>query len=280
MPDRVRLDAASALAPGDRKTYALRSRQVAVFNLGGTLFALDDRCPHRGGSLGTGTLADGRISCPLHGWQFDVASGQCVDRPGQGVRVYPVFVAGDDLFVELDEAEDFAGTLDAAGDGIHCYLVRYGAPGWIGRFGSIERIECGVGDRVVVHTSRGVEIGEVLALSEEPGGGGARPAGEVLRPFVPGDARPEEPRETFDEARRIAAERGLPLEFVDCERLFDGETVVLYYVGEANGELDALRSELAEANAIGLRCEPLFDPPPPAGGGCGKEGCGGGGCGA
>ncbi|MEX0718598.1 MAG: Rieske 2Fe-2S domain-containing protein [Planctomycetaceae bacterium] len=283
MPDRVRIDSSAALAPGDRRSYALGGRMVAVFNVGGQLFAIDDLCPHRGGSLGSGSVVDGHVVCPLHGWRFDVATGACPDRPGERVRTHAVFAAGDDLFVELSDADDPGENAGAAADGIHRYLVRYGALGWVGRFGSIERIECGIGDRVAVATSRGVEVGELLAVSTDGAPVGdlaGRPAGEVLRPLAADEAIPDEPRETFDTARRLAAERGLPVEFVDCERLLDGETVVLYYVGEADARLDELRGELARDHAAALRCDPLFDAPAPTGGGCGKEGCGGGGCGA
>lgn len=280
MPERYRIDFAAALPPGARRRYTLGERSVAAFNVGGRLFAIDDRCPHRGGELSAGAVIDGCVVCPLHGWRFELATGECPDRAGERIHTYSLFAAGEDLFLELDEPG--GGDSDAAADGICRYLVRYGAPGWVGRFGSIEPIACAVGDRVVVATPRGIEVGEVLALAPKEGPAGAlagQPAGEVLRPLASGEPLPEEPVAIFEAARAWAGERGLPLEFVDCERLFDGETVALYYVGDPDGRLDDLRVELARAHATAIRCEPLLDPPPRAGG-CGKEGCGGGGCAA
>lgn len=51
-------------------------RIIAVFNVQGTLHALDGVCPHQGGPLGKGTLNGCIVSCPWHGWEFDVRTGQ------------------------------------------------------------------------------------------------------------------------------------------------------------------------------------------------------------
>ena len=49
---------------------------VALFSVGGELFALDGVCPHQGGPLGEGELIGCVVTCPWHGWQFDVRTGQ------------------------------------------------------------------------------------------------------------------------------------------------------------------------------------------------------------
>ncbi|MCI0536142.1 MAG: Rieske 2Fe-2S domain-containing protein, partial [Verrucomicrobiales bacterium] len=61
-------------------TVRIGERELALFNVAGEIYALDGRCPHRGGSLGEGTVENGTVFCPLHGWQFDVKTGVCLDK--------------------------------------------------------------------------------------------------------------------------------------------------------------------------------------------------------
>jgi nitrite reductase (NADH) small subunit len=67
---------------------------VAVVRLGERLHALDGTCPHAGGPLGEGEVADGTLSCPLHGWAFDLATGRCATRADESVRVLPARARG------------------------------------------------------------------------------------------------------------------------------------------------------------------------------------------
>ncbi len=98
------------MPPGSRKLVTAGKREIALFNIDGTFFAVLDRCPHQGGSLCKGRLiglvksADpGQyhysrpqqiVRCPWHGWEFDLATGQSkVDPSSIRVRPYPVEVA-------------------------------------------------------------------------------------------------------------------------------------------------------------------------------------------
>ena len=63
------------LPPGSTQEVVHAGRVIALFNVGGEIFALDGVCPHQGGPLGKGTLRDKIVTCPWHGWQFDVESG-------------------------------------------------------------------------------------------------------------------------------------------------------------------------------------------------------------
>lgn len=56
---------------------------VALFNLGGQVFALENRCPHMDGPLGEGDVENGIVTCPWHGWQFDITDGACQNMPGE-----------------------------------------------------------------------------------------------------------------------------------------------------------------------------------------------------
>lgn len=72
----TRLIRASDCPPGSGAEAVAAGRVVAVFNLDGTFYALDGVCPHQGGPLARGDLSGCIVSCPWHGWQFDVRTGQ------------------------------------------------------------------------------------------------------------------------------------------------------------------------------------------------------------
>ena len=75
---------------------------IAVFNVGGSYYAIENTCPHRGGPLAEGTLAGGVVTCPLHGAQFDVKTGSVLGPPAPvGVKSFPVRVTGDEVEVEV-----------------------------------------------------------------------------------------------------------------------------------------------------------------------------------
>jgi len=76
MPQWIRIAAEDELAPGECGEYIAGERVVALYNVGGTFYALDGICPHQGGPLGKGTLAGCIVTCPWHGFQFDVTTGQ------------------------------------------------------------------------------------------------------------------------------------------------------------------------------------------------------------
>jgi nitrite reductase (NADH) small subunit len=71
-------------------TVRLGEREFAIFQMDGSFYVVDGRCPHRGGPLGEGTFEHGSVYCPMHGWQFDVKTGACVDNAERPVRCYPV----------------------------------------------------------------------------------------------------------------------------------------------------------------------------------------------
>lgn len=74
---------AEQVPSGARKLVKLHEVEVAVFNVGGSVFAIDNRCPHRGGPLIRGYPdTNGGIKCPMHGWRFDLRTGES-PRPAQ-----------------------------------------------------------------------------------------------------------------------------------------------------------------------------------------------------
>ena len=76
--------------------------RIALFNSGGSYFAIDDDCTHRGGSLSGGELEGTVVTCPLHGATFDITTGDVLGAPApKGVVSYRVRVDGNDIKVEL-----------------------------------------------------------------------------------------------------------------------------------------------------------------------------------
>jgi 3-phenylpropionate/trans-cinnamate dioxygenase ferredoxin component len=90
------------LAPGQMKAVAVNGAQIALCNVDGIFYAIDDTCPHRSASLAEGDLIGKEITCPLHGAIFDVTTGEVLEGPaGEGVTCYAVRLAGDDIEVEV-----------------------------------------------------------------------------------------------------------------------------------------------------------------------------------
>ncbi len=83
---------ATDVPPGRGRTVRIGEREFALFNIDGEFFALDGQCPHRGGPLGAGITENSRVSCPLHGWEFDVKTGCCIDHPDRWADCFPARV--------------------------------------------------------------------------------------------------------------------------------------------------------------------------------------------
>jgi nitrite reductase (NADH) small subunit len=99
-PPEVLVTRLADLPPGQLRLAEVNGARVALARVGDHVYALGDTCPHRGGSLSVGRLSGTRLACPLHGWMFDVRTGECV-LPGRGARVpsYRVRIEAGDVWV-------------------------------------------------------------------------------------------------------------------------------------------------------------------------------------
>ncbi len=80
----------------------VEGRRVALFNVGGKIYAIDDECTHSGGPLSEGDLIGTRVECPWHGACFDLATGRALCAPADDdVRAYPVEVVNGEVRLEL-----------------------------------------------------------------------------------------------------------------------------------------------------------------------------------
>ena len=99
----VRISSKDSCPPGSARELVAEDRIVALFNVDGEFYALDGICPHQGGPLGKGLLDGCVVTCPWHGWQFDVRTGQHQISASLQHPTLPVRVDGDDVWVDLGE---------------------------------------------------------------------------------------------------------------------------------------------------------------------------------
>jgi nitrite reductase (NADH) small subunit len=97
----------SDFAPGAGRMVIVAGRHVAIFRLGDEFFALDNLCLHRGGPLCDGPIAHAAsnpvVTCPWHGWSYEIRTGTMVQDPRVGVSTHEVRVDGDQLAVRLTD---------------------------------------------------------------------------------------------------------------------------------------------------------------------------------
>lgn len=97
----VRAASKTEIAAGKICELQVGDKSVALANVAGKLCAISGICLHEGGPLGEGELDGQVVTCPWHGWQFDVTTGKVVQNPNVGVESYPVELRGDDVFVDV-----------------------------------------------------------------------------------------------------------------------------------------------------------------------------------
>ena len=101
MSDWQKLIAAADVPVGCGKEFAVSGRIVALFNVDGQFHAIDGICAHQGGPLAKGQLVDGVVTCPWHGWQYQVANGQHCLNPRICQTTFEVKVESGDVFVRV-----------------------------------------------------------------------------------------------------------------------------------------------------------------------------------
>jgi len=92
----------SAIAPGTAKAFVVGDREVAVFNVDGAFYAIENSCPHQGGPLAEGFIDGKVVTCPWHAWCFDVTSGAMTLGGFTHVESYDVQVAGSTISVSTE----------------------------------------------------------------------------------------------------------------------------------------------------------------------------------
>ena len=92
----------SAIPENAAKLFKIGDKRIALFNLGGRFYAIDDTCPHAHGPLSEGSIEGEEVECPWHGSRFNIKTGEVTAEPaGENVSRYNVRVTGDDIEVEV-----------------------------------------------------------------------------------------------------------------------------------------------------------------------------------
>lgn len=87
--------------PGTIREFHVEGRAIAVANVEGKFYAINNTCLHRGGPLGQGAMNGKVVTCPWHGWQYDLTTGKVTQNPSVGVDCYPLEVRGEDIYVDV-----------------------------------------------------------------------------------------------------------------------------------------------------------------------------------
>ena len=85
-----------------KKVVTVNGQEVLLTNIKGEIFACENECPHQGSPLQSGVVKDTYISCPRHGYRFDLKTGSCLDNSAYTLKIYPVTINEDEILVQLD----------------------------------------------------------------------------------------------------------------------------------------------------------------------------------
>lgn len=102
MADFIEVARVDQVPVGKGWPVTVDGKELALFNVGGTIYAMDDTCLHQGLSLAMGELDGPIVTCRGHGWRYDVRTGTVTHVPGYGVETYPVKIEGDKILVNLN----------------------------------------------------------------------------------------------------------------------------------------------------------------------------------
>jgi nitrite reductase/ring-hydroxylating ferredoxin subunit len=101
MPRFVKMATLDDLPPGGAREVEHDGRVYALFNVGGTIYAIDGICPHQGGPLAEGMVEGTTVTCPWHGWPFDLRTGALHNSARIKQSVFEVKLEGRDVLVAV-----------------------------------------------------------------------------------------------------------------------------------------------------------------------------------
>jgi len=102
MAEFVRVANTNEIAPGEARLVTANGKEIALFNIDGEFFALDNACTHDDGPLAEGEISGPEVVCPFHGARFDIRTGEVLGPPAyEAVARYDVRVTGTDIEVKV-----------------------------------------------------------------------------------------------------------------------------------------------------------------------------------
>jgi nitrite reductase/ring-hydroxylating ferredoxin subunit len=98
----VRLPSIDEIPEGEGREFKVGARYVAISQIEGAFYAMEDACPHADAPLNNGPVCDSTVTCLWHGWRFNIHDGACLTpAKGRDLPIYPIAVRGEDLYVTL-----------------------------------------------------------------------------------------------------------------------------------------------------------------------------------
>ncbi len=101
METKIKVANAADVPVGEARVVDASGKPIALVNADGTLYAVDNTCLHRGGPLGEGELDGLTLTCPWHGWRWNVKTGANLNNPGVRLNCYPVTVEDGAVYVDV-----------------------------------------------------------------------------------------------------------------------------------------------------------------------------------
>jgi len=98
----VKVAKTAEIPAGSIQEVNVGGKEIAVANVDGKFHAIDNTCLHLGGPLGQGVMEGNLVTCPWHGWQYDVTNGKIPQDPSTGVNCYRLEVRGEEIFIDVD----------------------------------------------------------------------------------------------------------------------------------------------------------------------------------
>ncbi len=97
----VRAALLSEIPSGKNKNVTVNNVPIGLYNVGGKVYATSGVCLHAGGPVGDGILEENIITCPWHGWQYDVTTGANQVMPAIKLKTFKAEVRGKDIYVDI-----------------------------------------------------------------------------------------------------------------------------------------------------------------------------------
>ena len=101
----IELLSAAALEPGECRVVEPDGLELALCNVGGQYYCVQNECPHSYGPLGDGTLEGSTLTCPIHAWEFNVVTGESIDGWGINLATFPCRVVDGTVYIELPDSD-------------------------------------------------------------------------------------------------------------------------------------------------------------------------------
>lgn len=102
MASFVKVCSKSDIEPEKGRTVEVKGKKIAVLNNNGKFFAIDNTCAHMQGPLGEGSCSDGKVTCPWHGWEYDLKTGKNTYDESIKLNTYEVKVDKNDILISVE----------------------------------------------------------------------------------------------------------------------------------------------------------------------------------